>query len=38
MSLFEFLPKPTIYLNPYSAKQEEMQYYSSILKPHKTSE
>ncbi|CAK79722.1 unnamed protein product (macronuclear) [Paramecium tetraurelia] len=38
MNLFEYLPKPTIYLDPYSPEQEELQFHSSILSPQKSFE
>ncbi|CAD8072532.1 unnamed protein product [Paramecium sonneborni] len=38
MNLFEYLPKPTIYLEPFSPEQEELQFHSSILTPQKSFE
>ncbi|CAD8072949.1 unnamed protein product [Paramecium primaurelia] len=38
MNLFEYLPKPTIYLDPFSPEQEEFQFHSSILTPQKSFE
>ncbi|CAD8103426.1 unnamed protein product [Paramecium primaurelia] len=38
MNLFEYLPKPNIYLDPYSPEQKELQFHSSILTSQKSFE